>query len=374
MRYVGLDVHTKRSSICILDEHGKRVKQELIKGPRSAVVERLRQEPGPISICFEASCGYGYLYEKLSPLAAAVTVAHPGQTRLIFKSKKKHDRIDAEKLAKLLYLDAVPRAYVPQADVRSWRKLIEYRQKLVARRVACKNQVRAVLRGEGIEAEGFEAKALWTKKGLAWLETLQLPLGPKLAVELAIEELQEHTGRMRRVEKELAQLADQHPGVQLLMSIPGVGIRTAEAFAAYVDDVKRFTRSRQVGSYFGLVPCQDSSAGKDRFGHITRDGPATVRKLLIEAAWQAAQRDPASKALFERVMNNDPGRKKIAIVAVAHRLCRVMAALLRSGEAYRLDQAEALDGAEEGAEGRPSAGGEGLSPPEDTAARKPAVF
>jgi transposase len=123
--------------------------------------------------------------------------------------------------------------------------------------------------------------------------------------------------------------------VTLLMTIPGVGIRTAEAFVAYVDDVKRFARIRQVGAYFGLVPCQDSSAGKDRFGHITREGPSTVRKMLCEASWMGVRYNPAIRAVYQRIMHDDPDRKKIAIVAVAHHLCRVMAAMLRSGEVWR---------------------------------------
>jgi transposase len=137
------------------------------------------------------------------------------------------------------------------------------------------------------------------------------------------------------VEEELARMAQAHPGIQLLMTIPGVGIRTAEAFLAYVDDIKRFARNRQVGAYFGLVPCLDSSAGRDRLGHITADGPGTVRKLLTEAAWQGVRRDQTIHAYFEQVMHSDPDRKKIALVATAHYLCRVMAAMLRTGEAWR---------------------------------------
>jgi transposase len=120
------------------------------------------------------------------------------------------------------------------------------------------------------------------------------------------------------VEKQLAKIAAGHPGMTLLMTVPGIGIRTAEAFLAYVDDVRRFARSRQVGAYFGLVPRLDSSAGKDRFGHITRDGPPTVRKLLCEAAWVAVRRDPRIRARFDRIVNGDPDRRKIAIVAIAH--------------------------------------------------------
>jgi transposase len=331
MLYVGLDVHQKRSSICILDDNGKTVKQELVKGPWPQLIDRLRGIGQPMSVCYEASCGYGHLYDRIAPLASHVAVAHPGQLRLIFKSKKKHDRVDASKLAKLLYLDEVPRVHVPNVDVRSWRKLIEFRQKLLGKRVAAKNQIRAVLRGNGVAAP----RGLWTKKALAWLATLELPSGEKLAMEMALEEISELTAKIQRVEQELATIAATHPGVTLLMTIRGVGIRTAEAFCAYVDDIKRFARNRQVGSYFGLVPCLDSSAGKDRFGHITREGPATVRKLLCEAAWSCVRFNPALRSFFQQVMGEDKDRKKIALVATAHRLCRIMAAMLRTGEVWR---------------------------------------
>jgi transposase len=331
MRYVGLDVHSKRSSICILNHDGKTVKQELIKGRWPAVVDRLRRIDGPISVCYEASCGYGHLHDQIAPLASHVAVAHPGQLRLIFRSKKKHDRVDAAKLAKLLYFGEVPRVHVPGVDVRSWRKLIEFRQKLLGKRTATKNQIRAILRGNGIVGCARQ----WSRKALAELARLPLTAeGEKLALQLAIEEVAELSDKIKRVEKELAKIADEHPGVSLLMTIPGVGIRTAEAFVAYVDDVRRFARSHQVGSYFGLVPCQDSSAGKDRFGHITRDGPPTVRKMLCEAAWCGVRHSPSIKALFQRITRDDPDRRKIALVAVAHHLCRVMAAMLRSGQTW----------------------------------------
>jgi len=333
MLYVGLDVHAKRSSICILNHDGKTVKQELIKGPWPAVVDRLRGIDQPFAVCYEASCGYGALHDQIAPLPMArqVSVAHPGQLRLIFKSKKKHDRIDAQRIAKLLYLDEVPAVHVPDVNVRSWRKLIEYRQKLLGRRSAVKNQIRAALRGCGVVAPA----RLWTKKALLWLKSIELPAGEKLTVELAIEELSDFAARVKRVERELGRIAKTHAGVQLLMTIPGVGIRTAEAFVAYVDDIRRFARNRQVGSYFGLVPCLDSSAGKDRFGHITRDGPPTVRKMLTEAAWMGVRCNPTLRAFYRQIMHDDPDRKKIAIVAVAHHLCRVMAAMLRSGEVWR---------------------------------------
>jgi transposase len=337
VHYVGLDVHAKRSSLCILGPDGKVVKRLEVRGSWPRLMEQVAsQVPRPFSVCFEASCGYGYLHERLSALADRVAVAHPGKLRLIFRSKRKNDRVDAEKQAKLLYLDQVPQVHVPGADVRAWRGLIELRRKLVGRRTAVKAQLRALLRSAGA-CDAPAGKALWSKKGLRWLASAPLCEADALRRDLLLEELSEAEARVARVTKDLDRRADAHPGVALLRTVPGVGPRTAEAFVAYVDDVRRFARNKQVGCYLGLVPCQDSSAGRDRLGHITGDGPATVRMLLCEAAWQSVRRSPSMKAFFERVARGERDRRKLALVAAAHKLARAMAAMLRTGEAWRED-------------------------------------
>ncbi len=127
------------------------------------------------------------------------------------------------------------------------------------------------------------------------------------------------------------------------------GLPTAScALSACVDDPHRCTSVKTIGSYFGLVPCQDQSAGKNRLGHLTRQGPATVRKLLTEASWQAIRRSPRIRAHFERIRQGNPERKRIAPVAAAHYLLRVMSravscalslAMLRTGEVWRAEAA-----------------------------------
>jgi transposase len=82
----------------------------------------------------EASCGYGHYHDLLRPLAHRVLVAHPGQLRLIFRSKNKNDRKDAERLAKLLWLGETPTVPVPAPDVRSWRELINCRSHVITNR------------------------------------------------------------------------------------------------------------------------------------------------------------------------------------------------------------------------------------------------
>jgi transposase len=333
MHYVGLDVHQSRSSICILDANGKQVKQFQVRGRWPQLIEEFSKLPRPFSVCYEASCGYGYLHEKLSPMATSVTVAHPGQLRLIYNSKKKNDRVDAAKLAKLLYVDMVPQVHVPHANVRAWRGLIVYRHRLLDRRVGVKNQLRGLLRGLGITAPA--GKRLWSRKGLNWLKEQWLDELAALQRDMATDELEQLNLKIRRVDQQLNKIADANPAVTLLRTIPGVGVRTAESIVAYIDDIKRFSRNKKLGSYFGLVPCQDQSAGKNRLGHITREGPAVVRKMLCEATWRGVRCSPAIKAYFERIVGNDPDRRKIALVATAHHLLRVMGAMMRTGEVWQ---------------------------------------
>lgn len=359
MYSVGLDVHAKCSSLCILDENGKHLKHLEVRGPWPKLMETIDTLPQPFSICFEASCGYGYLHDQLARRAACVQVAHPGQMRLIFRAKNKNDRVDASKLAKVLYLGEVPAVHVPDLDVRGWRKLIELRQSLVSKRAACKNQVRAVLRSSGRLSPPGRC-SLWSKKGRAWLDQQELSASDRTGLTLLLGQIDLFQQQVRSVTTELSKIGRKHPGVQLLMTIPGVGMRTAEAFVAYVDKATRFSSNKKVGAYFGLVPCQDSSGGIHRLGHITRDGPSTVRKCLCEAAHMAVRHSPSIRARYDRIVRNDPQRKKIAIVAICNWLCRVMAAMLKSGQVWQYEDKK----------GRPrgtASGGKECSPPEDTA-------
>lgn len=364
MYCVGLDVHPSRSSVEILDCNGKLFKRTEVKGRWPLLVEELKKVPGPFSICYEASCGYGHLYEEFSKLTDRVKVAHPAQLAWIYKSKKKHNRVDAAKLAKLLYLDMVPAVHVPSRQVRQWRQTIEFRQKLLRSRVTAKNQVRSFLKERGIAPP----KSLWARKGIQWLKELDLEEVDALRRDLLIDQLDESNQKIGRVEKYLNGLAKKHPGVTLLRTIPGVGMRTAETLVAYLDDVTRFARIKRVGAYFGLVPCQDASGDKNRLGHITRDGPGTVRKLLCEAAWAAVRRSPTVKGFFERVRHEDPDRKKIAIVATMHYLARVAASMLRSGECWRERAGAATPPASEsiGGGGEHPSRPQGFSPPPGT--------
>lgn len=327
MLYVGLDIHSRQITICVLDDNGQVFRRCQVRqiDQMMNVLERL---PRPWQVCYEASTGYGMYFELLTPLADHVAVAHPGLLRLIFRSKQKSDRRDALKLAKLLYVGEVPAVHVPSADVRAWRELITFRRKLIEKRTRAKNGIRGLLRSLGIRPP--RKPGLWTHAGLAWLGQVELAhTMHALKRDLLVDEIDRLSEQLRRVEHELERYSADSVAVQILRSIPGVGPRTAEAVAAFIDDPRRFDSSKRLGAYFGLVPSQDQSGSTNRLGHITREGSATVRHLLVEAVWQAARRSPTIGAYLERVRRGDAGRRKIAVVATAHYLVRVMWSMLK---------------------------------------------
>lgn len=347
MWHVGLDNHQWMSVLHILDDNGRKIKAMTVRGSWVELMREMRELAAQaaavgqkLAVCYEASCGYGHLFEQLSTVAAKVVVAHPGQLRLIFQSKRKHNRIDAAKLATLLLLNQAPPVWVPHQDVRAWRRMIEHRRRTMDKRTMCKNQVRALLRTHGIATPA--GKTLWSKKQRPWLRSVELPTdSDALQRDILLDELEHQDRQVTRATRELDRIAQTRPAVALLRTIPGVGPRTAEAVAAYLDDPRRFHRSKCVGAYLGLVPCQDASADKSRLGHITREGPATVRKLLVEAAWQGVRRSPRIGAFYERIVAGKDDRRKIALVATAHWLARVMLAMLRTGEVWRHEPEDA---------------------------------
>jgi transposase len=327
-----LDLHPKQATYWVLDEKGKTVETRTCGGALKTVLAELSRIKEPFAICYEASTSYGVFYDALCEMAERVVVAHPGRLRLIGRATRKNDRFDAERLARLLAIDMVPQVHVPPRDVRAWRRLIEHRERLVRERTRAKNSLRSLLRSLAVETP----KGLWSKAGVAWLREREFASElDAVQRDILVERYESLSRMLRRVERTLNRIAAGHPGVRLLRTIPGVGVRTAEAVVAYLDAPRRFASNKSVGTYFGLVPCQDASAGKSRFGRITREGPTTVRRLLTPAAWQAIRRSPEVRALFERIARDDPDRRKKAVVAIAHYLVRVMHAMLRDGQPWR---------------------------------------
>jgi transposase len=304
---------------------------------------RLLERHSPSVVLFEACLLSGWVYDLCVEQGVRCLVANTATEAWKFKHlKRKTDRDDALRLVEIYRLGKFPMVHVPAKEVREKRILIETRQKLVGRRVALQNRIRAILVGQGLPApRGVRA---WSRTGRAGLAELARPIAacsPKElwrgCLQLALSELDSVVELQDQAERHLDDMAKKDEDMHILDSIPGVGPRTAEAVVAYLPEPKRFRTSKQVSAYGGLVPRQYQSADTDHRGRITKRGPRTLRKLLVECAWVMLRYNSWAREVYQRLSHGGKTRKKQAIVALARKLLVRCWAMLRDRTPWRAD-------------------------------------
>lgn len=339
-KYIGLDMDSKKTVACVIED-GRPDRYQTLGWEVDCLRRFLRSERTAgcrVEAAFEISGQAGYLYDHLVDCVDALHVVNPSKATWIYRTAKKNDRIDARKMAALLRMGELPTVYMPSQAIRQWRQMILHRQKTVQKVGRVKNRIRALLKSEGY-FKPTRGGGWWKRGNRLWMEGLcQASDGanPLWRLQLAdlLAELSILEGQRDRATEHLDGYLSTQPGGRLLMSIPGVGPRTAEAVLAYTDDIRRFDNYKQYCAYFGVTPRLDESGLTRRLGHISKQGPSVVRWVLCESSWKVVRFCPALKAFYERVMGGQKGRKKIAIVAVARKLLCIMRAMLRTGELF----------------------------------------
>jgi transposase len=189
--------------------------------------------------------------------------------------------------------------------------------------------IRSLVRQSGCRLAPCSAEALPTRLAMAALPAALLG---------GLQPLQRTVAALNReiadVDAQLKACAATDPVVQRLQTVPGVGSVVALTFRAFVDDVQRFASAAEVSAAIGLVPREHSSAERRHRGHITKAGPRELRSLLVQAAW-VCWRSPQSatlRAWVERVAARRG--KRIAVVALARRLSRILFAVWRDGTTF----------------------------------------
>jgi transposase len=297
----------------------------------------------PAVVLIEACLLAGWVHDLCAQLGVPCLVANTSSEAWKFKHlKRKTDKDDARRLAEVYTLGEFPRVVIPAKEVRERRALIDLRQKLVGQRVALQNRLRAVFVGQGMAAPRG-AKA-WSQLGLDGMAQHARPLADctpdelwRGRLHLALTQLQHVRGLLRQADRKLDELAQNDAPAQLLQSIPGVGPRTAEAVAAFLPRPELFRTTKQVSAYGGFVPRQYQSSDTDQRGRITKRGPRTLRKLLVECAWVMLRYNRWARTIYQRLSHGGKVRKKQAIVALARKLLVRSWAMLRDGTRWRDD-------------------------------------
>lgn len=283
MLIIGCDYHPSIQQVAWVDETtGECGERRLThKGGEAEEFYRERKKQGiSVRVGMEAT-GHARWFERLlAELNYELWIGDPAQIRAKQVRKQKNDHRDAEHLLKLMLENNFPRIWVPTPENRDVRQLVLHRHRMVGIRTRVKNQLQAIAMNEGIRRK----RGLWSKEGRSQLEALPLPPWTSRRRQELLELLDGVDPTIDKLSQAIEQEAERLPEVQRLQTHPGVGAITALTFVLVLGTPDRFGCGKQVASYLGLIPCEDSSAERWRLGHISKQGNALLRFLLGQSA------------------------------------------------------------------------------------------
>jgi transposase len=331
MMIIGVDYHPSDQYIAFADaESGECGERRLnhSDGEAEKFYRDLALRGINVRVGMEAT-GYSRWFERLlAELGIETWIGNAAEIKTKRVRKQKTDRNDAQLLLKLLLEETFPRIWVPSPENRDLRQLLWHRHRMVQMRTRIMNQLQALAMNEGQRRK----KKLWSEAGRAQMEKLSLaPWASRRRKDL-LELLDRMTPTIEELTAVVDREARKRPEVLRLMTHPGVGSLTALAFVLVIGTPQRFQCGKQIGSYIGLIPEEDSSAGHQRLGHITKQGSSLLRFLLGEAAQAAARCDADWRRRYMHLAVRR--QRSIAKVAMARRLAVRLYWMWRNGWEY----------------------------------------
>ena len=336
--YAGIDVSLNSSSVCVLDESGKIVREVKVASEPVALihcikslgvrVERIGLEAGPLS---------QWLYGALRESGLPVELLETRHVKAALSAMPvKTDRNDARGLAQLMRLGWFRPVHCKSMAAQEVRALLTARKLVQSKLYDIEMSLRGILRGFGLKvgpttSRSFAARINHLAAGHPSLEMVTEALLSTHAAALCA---------FKNLEKNVRQISRADARVRLLMSTPGVGPVVALTYVSAIDDPMRFTSSKRVGAHFGLTPKKYQSGETDISGRISKIGDSSVRAVLYEAAHIILTRPIHGGALKSWAMRlaKRAGMKK-AKVALARKLAVVLHRMWVSASTFDFEKA-----------------------------------
>jgi len=337
--FVGIDLGDKNSVARIALNREKSERLGFINNPQGRarllreVKRRAEGKQANIHMAYEASaCGYVLRDEAEAADIECRVLAPTKMEKSVEQRRHKNDDRDADDVLEklrghVLAGNRLPTVWVPDKQIRDDRELIRARLELTEKQTQVKSQIQMLLKRNGIEKpSGLGAG--WTIRYRGWLDALTesaiLGWGARQALASLRRQLGSIETEIQTMQKPVEQMAceSRHkPFVEELTKECGIGVLTALVYRTEIGQAGRFSRGRQVGKYVGLTPTShESGEQSDRKGHISRQGPPRLRKILCQASWVYICHDADGRRFYQQLVLRNPKKKKIAIVAVMRRL------------------------------------------------------
>jgi transposase len=328
MKIIGCDYHPSYQQIAMVDTETGEQTEHRLTHDGGQVLEFYQNLVGPVRVGMEATGNSQWFEGLLAELGHELWIGDAGKIRASVVRKQKTDARDAQHLLQLLIENRFPRLWIPSPTQRDIRQLIIHRHKLVGTRTRVMNELHHLAMNQGLRRK----RRLWTKKGREELLALEMmPWASRRRADL-LQLLGDLNRTIAELDRAVEKQADAHPDVVLLRTHPGVGAISGLAFVLALGPATRFASGKQVASYFGLIPREHSSGGRQKLGPISKQGNPLVRWLLVEAAGIATRYDPELRQDYLRLAYRK--NRSLAKIAIARKLAVRLYWMLRTGAKY----------------------------------------
>ena len=330
MYYLGIDCHKYFSYVTALDETGQ-VKFKGKMGNRKDDFERLLNGLGErCKATVETGYDWGIIYDMLTEMGVEVILAHAKKIKLITMNPQKTDKRDSLILAQLLRTNMIPRVYAPTREMRRNKAVLRERQFYTKIRTMTKNKVHKLLHRNGIKMNGYSDA--FGKSGRRYMEEAELPKTEKVLLDNELDMLDVITSKIKTVEKSAGEITKENRYVELIKTIPGLGVVLSRTIALEIADIERFSKAKKLASYCGLVPKEHSSSDQIYRGSLIKDCNKHLKEALVEGAWVAIRCSAYFESIYANVKSRRGGNK--AIVAVARQMAEIIYYMLKENRSY----------------------------------------
>ncbi len=336
--YIGLDVSMKDTSVCIISETGKIIKEHILTTDPEIIATYIKKQNHDIDLVgLESGSLSHWLTEELLERGLPVKCIDARHCSAFLSMRiNKTDRNDAQGIAEVMRCGIYREVQVKSRDIREVSSLLTSRRQLVEQRSRILMSIRGILKPFGIRLGSISKTKAGVGKILEVIAEKGINESVLFAVQNMIVAAQALIDGISNLDRKITECVKNEPKAQILMTIPGVGPITALKYLVEISDPHRFKNSRSVGAYLGLTPKQYASGETQKQGRISKCGSKDLRSLLVEAAIVLITRTKSwskLKAWGLKLMRKN-GLKKSA-TAVARKLAVIMHTMLVTNTTFR---------------------------------------
>lgn len=324
MSYIGVDLHTNSFTICRLDDGQEMIKTyALCASDLSAFCLSLSADD---EVAVEATGNSAYFRDEVVSCVGRFVTVNPSQFQVIRKSVKKTDKHDARALALFLSKDMLPETRVKSKTHMELASITHTRDLLVKQRTRLLNKIHSLYNGHGVKIK--KAKLASKRALLALdlaifsdLETVEFTVVRDQALSLSVS--------IKALDKHIEAYVQNVEGYEGLISIKGIGTRSAAVMLSAIGDVNDFETADKLAAYFGIVPRVSQSNETDNRGRITKRGNKLMRTILVQCTLVSIRYSGYLNSFYQKIKARRGAGK--AIIATARKLLKIIFDTLKNG-------------------------------------------